>query len=241
MITTVTVNGVDVPAETTDNPHLVIAPAVDGRGLLCDDWRLLHLPTGMSLPTPLMSGVVDLRLIASAVADLDWSSPDPKHYASEDGRDLGQKYRDAMRKAELAEPPAVDPEDRKSGDIPHEALPMVSMFLDSYQRCHDRTSNEDHPRYVPFELPDGTTNPEWGALIIRMCDAFTNSYVLAALHRTDPEVADSVASTLADWLESGETGEWVWQWRQEIAAGKPPTLPGVPTPISGELFAEASA
>lgn len=54
-------------------------------------------------------------------------------------------------------------------------------------------------------------------------------YLLAVLRRVNPEAADRAASDLVAEFESGDgVAEWIGQWRQELAQGKPLTLHGFP-------------
>lgn len=61
-------------------------------------------------------------------------------------------------------------------------------------------------------------------------------WLLAVLHRIDPAAADRAATDLAAALDSGDAlGEWICQWRQELADGNPLTLhgfPDLPTPAA---------
>lgn len=55
-----------------------------------------------------------------------------------------------------------------------------------------------------------------------------SSYIvlLETLRRHDEALADRLAQWIND-NQGGETGEWLWQWREDLAAGRPLSLPNL--------------
>lgn len=217
-----------VPAQPTGNPHLFLAPFLDAFGEVCDGWYLLHQPTGRACGITTLS-CDQLRRIAGVLArnGLDYSSPQLERYNSDDTyRDA---YRAALREVEGVEPsPEVAPTTRESG-IPRQALPFIAGRLEHYDKSGTAVSKSRRD----------TRDPERQLLLECMANAYATAYLLAALHRCDPDMADQVAASLADDWESDDTmAETVYGWRRELTAGKPLTLRGVPTPMPDELLSE---
>lgn len=77
-------------------------------------------------------------------------------------------------------------------------------------------------------------NPHYLIATQRLCDTFGTAYLLAALRRVAPQVADHASAFLAGEWATGEHGEWVGQWRHEIEEGRPLRLPAVPSPEPAE-------
>jgi hypothetical protein len=240
--TTVTywLNGTEhtVPAWPTDNPHLVIVPYLDSFGCVVDGWYLLHKPTGMRCGTD--RSCYELRRIASILArdGLDYSSSDRAHYNSET-HEYRAAYVAAVREVEGVEPsPEDEPTTRasgfKPGGIPRQALPLIADSLEHFQEAYNKSVIE------PVTSPDGTPNLEWRIQVDRQTYTYAVAYLLAVLHRCDSYMADQVAASLADDWAEVDLVETVYEWRRELAAGKPLTLHGVPTPVSGELLSEVS-
>lgn len=108
------------------------------------------------------------------------------------------------------------------GSLPRRAVPMLRMLLDEFQKTFDKVMA--HPKQV-----DGVERT-W--MIDRMVNVFGQVYLMAVLRHLAPEDADAVAAALADQWDAGDSlGEWVYQWRQELDAGEPLTMPFV---IAGE-------
>ncbi|NCL73747.1 hypothetical protein [Rhodococcus sp. YH1] len=62
-------------------------------------------------------------------------------------------------------------------------------------------------------------------------DGYSAIYLLAVLQRIDPTAADRAAGNLVRDCDAGDSlGEWVYQWRQELADRRPLTLHGFPAP-----------
>jgi hypothetical protein len=220
---TLTVQGVP-----TSNPHLAITPAVGGDDGYTGVWLLVHIPTGIAVHSAYMGGPAALRRIADRVSHLDWSSPDRGAHG-----DKANAVRLAIRADELTEPTAAEaPTDAYGSDIPRAAEPLIRMFIDQFQAACERMFGADKPKL---------TDEQWAWTSIRQVDTFGLAYLLAAIRKLDPEIADSAAAHLADaWGAGDSLGEWMWQWQQELNAGKPLTLRGIPSPINGPLFEDAS-
>lgn len=223
-----------VTVERTDCPHLGIGPVISKDGIT-DAICLLHLPTGTYLPQTLemvLGGGETLRKLAAEVAGLDWDFIDlhgcPK--ATVEG------YLAARRALETASGERIFqeyPQGWGAGPdpIPGDAAAMVAWLLDGWQATEDQMFNADNPDKLESSLPDGSPNPWWAMLSTRKVDVFGLAYLLAALQRVSPAVADHAAAFLAgQWAAGDSLGEWVWQWRHEIEQGEPLKLPAVPSP-----------
>jgi hypothetical protein len=221
---------VTVTGERTDCPYLAIAPgfAKDGvSGLLV----LTHIPTGRRLPV-LPIEKERLRKLAAAVAHLDWDFTDPAGFTAET-RDGFLKARREIEGAEGEEIFTEYPKNWGRGEdaLPGDADAMVKWLLDGWQATHDQMHNRDHPRKISMDGPDGKPNWEWIAGSIRQVDVFGMAYLLAALRRVAPDVADHATAFLAEqWAAGDSIGEWVWQWQDELRKGEPLRLPAVPSP-----------
>lgn len=234
----------DVLGEATANEHLVITPAVDSERRWSGLFVLLHVPTGRSVRVRV--DVAELRDIAERVSALDWSFTDPA--AIPPG--VVEATRAAIRAAGLTEPsgaeiPAHDDAwgpGGKGGGLPRLAVPMLRTFLNDFHEAAARTSGRGDGA-LPMRVPDPVDpsrpevlNPEWSHAVDRKCDFYGLAYLLAALHRINPEIADSAAASLADAWDAGEElNEWAHQWRRDLAADRPLLLPGIPT-LDGDVF-----
>lgn len=101
------------------------------------------------------------------------------------------------------------------GRIARDAEPLLRDLLTDWQRLYDalwKTTPEPNER--GREL-----------IIARQVDLFGTVYLLAALRQLDPVVADRAANFLAEMWDAGDSlGEWIYEWRQQLDAGKPLTL-----------------
>lgn len=214
---------VDVFGEVTDNPYLFITPVLDEHDRLAEGWTLTHGPTGYRLPGQIMSSPSELRILASKVAQLDWSSADPA-----DLSDKAAAYRHALgeHEATITASPFETPSTFPDGTgTPRQALPLLAYMLDVWQ--HTWSAHED----TPFHLAEGVFNPDWQRQVDHLLDIYGMAYLLAALHVHLPEIADQVTATLADmWRDGDDLAEWAQAWRRQLAAGEALTLPGVRTP-----------
>jgi len=219
----------DVPGILTGNEHLAITPNFNGLGQV-NGWVLRHVPTGRALSGYPCESSEGLDRVAARIAHLDWSA-DAHPY----GPEYLAAYSDALQEQEGVEPSPAEQPHRVpflgGKGLARQALPLMADVLDWWQHLYDQQQT------TPVDLPDGTPNREWTHQMMRGVELYGIAYLLGALHRYDEYAADQIAAALSDAWESGDSmGEWVWQWRRELAAGKPPTLPGVPTPAPTELF-----
>lgn len=236
--------------ETTANEHLSITPGFDEHGF-SGGYVLTHVPSGRAVCAA--RAVDELREIAAKVAHLDWSSADPETLVAE----VGEQTRAAIREVRFTAPPGTEVPahdawgpDGKGKGLKRLALPMIADFLASFQDAWNRQwgkngATPEVPFYLPGsetpENPRGVPNPEHHYLTVRLVQDYGLAYLLAALHRIDPEVADSAAAALADAWDSGDSlGEWAHQWATELAEGKPLTLYGIPSPVGPVLGGGAS-
>lgn len=240
---------VEVHAEPTSNEHLAITPNLDENGYT-GGFALTHVPSGRWLCA---GGPEELREIAAKVAHLDWSSADTETLVAE----VGEQTRAAIRAVRFTDPPGTEvpahnawgPGGKGKG-LKRLALPMLADFLADFQYAWNRQwgrngAAPEVPFYLPGsetpEKPRGVPNPEHHYLTVRLVQDYGLAYLLAALHRIDPEVADSAAAALADAWDSGDSlGEWAYQWATELAEGKPLTLYGIPGPVGPVLGGGAS-
>lgn len=239
-----TARTITVTGEPTANEHLAITPGLSEDGY-SGSFVLTHAQTGRSV----CAGHPDeLRDIAGRVAHLDWSSADVTALAAA----VGEETRAAIRAVRFTDPPGTElpahdawGPDGKGKGLKRLALPMIADFLASFQDAWNRqwgrnSAAPEVPFYLPGsetpEKPRGVLNPEHHYLTVRLVQDYGLAYLLAALHRTDPEVADSAAAALADAWDAGDSlGEWAYQWAEELADGKPLTLYGIPDPADDIL------
>lgn len=122
---------------------------------------------------------------------------------------------DAARQQVLPDMPASTAYTDGPAAIARQATPLLRDLLAEWERLCDLLWSSDKP------LDD----PDRFRIIIRQVDLFGTCYMLAALRHVDPVRADRAAAFLADQWEGGDSlGEWVYQWRQELAGGDPLTL-----------------
>lgn len=204
--------------EPTQNPHLVIRPTRTEDGRYTGSWALVHLPTGKTVVGQ-RSGPQDWREVATRIAHLDWATDDLTVLAGHRATVWAALKAVAQTEPTAAEQPTTE---EWGVRLPRAATPMLAMFLDEYQKHGDN-------------LAPGMSDEEFRRSAQWQVNLFTYFYLLAALQRLDPEIAESAAAQLADqWAAGEDMGELMGQWRQELEAGQPLTLPGIPTAI-GEL------
>jgi hypothetical protein len=109
-----------------------------------------------------------------------------------------------------------NPEFTENSQIPRRAETLLRMLMDDFQRLWDMTMA--HPSKL-----DGA---ERTYVIGRQVELFGQVYLLASLRKLDTHVANAVAAELADQWDTGDSlGEWMYQWRKELDAGRPLSLP----------------
>lgn len=101
------------------------------------------------------------------------------------------------------------------GRIARDATPMLRDLLADWQGLFDLLWKSDKEPNSADRI----------AIIARQVDLFGTVYLLAALRHFDPVRADRAAAFLAEQWDAGDSlGEWIYQWREELGAGKPLTL-----------------
>lgn len=228
-------DSVIVTAERTVCPHLVITPAV-GRDPESDVHRL----TGGLALTHTLTGLAvahgnngdSLHTAAERLHVCSWDFTDTDHFRDPKNADEYKQVRLVLRQWYLDDalgrptewetnPKMTDAERAARAAAP--ARELLVEHLDWWMRC-----DKDRPR-LPADRDDKQGFELWGSSITTSVEAFGVCYLLAVLHTLDPMVADIAARDLMGQWEAGDSlGEWVWQWRDELAKSKPLTLPGIP-------------
>jgi hypothetical protein len=201
--------------EPTSNDSLFLGPTIAPGGRYSGHWEIVHQPTGRRLASTYLTRPDQLRKVVDKVADLDWTPATVAEYAT---TGHGKRLAAAIRQVEMADPP------RFGGDRPDTAVALIGHLLDQLN-------------HQPAE-PIPASDPRWPLYVIARVSAYGMVWCLAALKRVDPAAADSAAARLAAAWEAGDgIGEWSWQWAQELGAGEPLTLYGIPSPSPGAVFA----
>jgi hypothetical protein len=220
---------VSVPAQTTACPQLVITPAVgcaDGRLRWRGALTLTHTFTGATLVHS--SSAPGLEKLADALAGFDWDFHTRDHFAKPENTAVAGAVRTVIRDWETREgftgPVSLwgDDKDKRAAREREPAMTFLREQLDwwpaHYKAVHDR-GLFDKNRDAWMEAISSSVNG-WGM-----------TYLLAVLQRVAPVVADIAARRLVAEFDSGDgLGEWIFQWSQELADGKPLTLYGIPDP-----------
>lgn len=78
------------------------------------------------------------------------------------------------------------------------------------------------------KLREYTSKDDWeerARILVRQVDLFGTAYMLAVARHLDPVRADRAAAFLAEMWDAGDSlGEWVFEWREQVADGKPLSL-----------------
>jgi hypothetical protein len=102
-------------------------------------------------------------------------------------------------------------------EIPKTADGLLRYLMVDFQRMWDQSMN--------FR-PNTLTDEERRFCTSRVVELYGQIYLLGAVRHFAPDDADRVAAELATAWEAGDSlGEWVYQWRQELDAGDPLTIP----------------
>lgn len=87
---------------------------------------------------------------------------------------------------------------------------IVRNALDSAQRMHDATEEK------------GVDDPAFHLRIGVFVESWTVAVLMETLRRAAPEVADRLARELQGaWDDGGVMDELLWEWRDNLAAGRP--------------------
>lgn len=108
-----------------------------------------------------------------------------------------------LRRANLIDP-APQPKNR---DVPASPIAIITEFL--------RQTREVSKRILAVD-------PEHKHLIRHLCDEFAVIALMAELEQIAPERAAKIAERLADaWEDGGSIDEFLFEWREAHAAGRP--------------------
>lgn len=224
-----TVVTVTVSALPTGVDGLVITPAIslNPDGTMADFSgysTLIHAATGRSIHH---GSSYELRRIAAKLAEFDWTFTDPDHFSGPDNAETLAKIKVIIRAEQTEQGDGSrihlmgDSEEMATARGTAPAHTLLREHID-----HWLTATKDSPRY-----PDDANKAEvktWYDHIAWTVEAYGVIYLLAALRKVAPDVADAAARNLFSAWDSGELGEWVYQWGDELTAGKPLTLYGIP-------------
>ncbi|MDV6267048.1 hypothetical protein [Rhodococcus globerulus] len=220
---------ITITGETTSSPHFAITPAIrrDQRGTYLG-WgtSVTHIPTGLTLPT----GGADKRKTVEAIKDLiDWSSQTP--LADPADKKLITGAVRALVKAE------DDPWPEWAGD---ETTPALSLLAGQLE---DATGNYDKRRDARTEIVTAVAELDEdlakkvraaldATIIGFQVQTYGLTWLLAVLMQLDPTIADQAARGLVTAWEDGALDEHIYEWRDDIACDRQPTLRGItfPTP-----------
>ncbi|MEH3129407.1 MAG: hypothetical protein PGN27_05520 [Mycolicibacterium neoaurum] len=218
---------VQVSALRTDVRELVITPAMhvgnDNAVTFGDGYlQLTHAPTGRTVSN---GSCRRLDELATKLAPFRWDFKDPNHFRGDANQIELDKIKAVIREWEMAEDSGMPIGFSGDSDemlAARQAAPAATLlrehidsFFDTEKRRRDIKWEDSKELYV--------------ASIAYACEAYGFIYVLGVLRAIDPTVADAAARDLVGAWECGEFGEWVYQWSQELAAGRPLTLHGIPT------------
>lgn len=219
---------VDVVAETTTCLHVVIAPVIetrpDGRCVLGGGLALVHAPTGRSITRG--SSNDRLHSLATRLAKFDWSFTDRAEFLAEPSRASGLReiFREwGMNAGDAPSYWMCDPNISPAMQLARSADPSRQMLVEQLDRW--MKLDECRPE-IPAAGGDGAAWMNW---LTAEVYGYGVCYLMAVLRAIDPAVAAVAANDLGDAWDAGDSfGEWVWQWRDELARDLPLTLHGIP-------------
>ena len=224
---------VEVTAQPTSCARLVITPAVGLRNdngeptLLGEKLGLVHTLSGRTVSTHYRAD--RLLELASQLAGLDWEFTDPQHLESHPEKK--QAAIDVLREFQMSE--AYDgpvfysgePEEMRAARASDPATTLLKEHLDDWLGA----SKAHFEKGLP-DKANAAENAAYFARIVASCSGYGLIYLLAVLRAIDPKVAGIAARDLVAQYDAGDSmGEWVHQWREELAAGKPLRLRGIPS------------
>lgn len=215
---------VQVTASPTATPHLVVTPMLgrlkDGRLVLNGKLALTHAPTGRHITVG--DSFDSLNALAQQLAEFDWEFTDPNHTRSMS--DAATVIRE-WQLAGAYQGPATLWSDDDELKAAREREPATTLLAEHLQWWIDHSKG-----IRESELYDKNRDA-WYANMSTSVMAYGLIYLLAVVRTIDPKVADIAARDLVSAFDAGDSlGEWVWQWRDELAQGHSLTLHGIPTP-----------
>ncbi|MFE3060663.1 hypothetical protein [Nocardia sp. NPDC059239] len=213
--------------------HFALVPQVtidsEGRASLSEYGRsLTHIRTGRAVAYDTW---YDLRRYARELeaTDIDWGTIESGTLTADQTTKIVEARRRAMDPDDTSEWPWP----KWAGDETQPALSLLATMLDSVVEQQKRfdairdveasvaTLDADLGRKIGSELLvawSGLSTGEFGV-----------AYLLAVLRRIDPAGADLATRQLVSmWEDGGSVGEFAFQWRQELAEGRPLALHGFP-------------
>lgn len=211
--------------------YFAITPAIktrpDGSVTLSDHGRCLtHIPSGRAVTS---SGFLDLRRYAEELAKLpiDWA----RLTSARDLTEEQAKQVKAIHRELSFQDDAEWPWPAWAGDESRPALSLLGQQLDDALKYGPR---RELAREFQRRLTDTQLDPELAReidnrLLLADIGEHVNGYgliyLLAVLQRLDPESADKAARHLVGAWEAGDSmGEWIYDWRRQLADGQPLTL-----------------
>lgn len=227
-VTTHTGRQVRVTGQPTACPHLLITPRVavraDGALSFTDGLVLAHAPTGRIV----VGGESATRLLrlAELLAGFDWSFTDFDNVASDTLKLIG-KVVQRWRLEDASSIPGVllygETEAQRAERESAPARALLVEHLEWWQR-----HNESRVMATGTSV-DPATEQAWRDGVNTSVEGYGVIYLMAVLWRTNPTVADIAARMLTLAWDAGDSmGEWVYQWRKELADNHPLTLHAIP-------------
>ncbi|WP_395704834.1 hypothetical protein [Rhodococcus ruber] len=213
-------------------PNFALTPIIafrnDETPALRDGLNLTHIHTGLTVCN---DSWIDMRKAAAELEELpiDWATltkPTPEQ---------AKLVRETYMRILTDHSDTGWPWPKWAGDESTPATSTLAQRLDSALNHGEiRASSKslvDEVSKLDKDLGRTLDN----GLLWRDCgmevDGYSAIYLLAVLQRIDPAAADRAAGNLVRDCDAGDSlGEWVYQWRQELADERPLTLHGFPAP-----------
>ncbi|ORB55222.1 hypothetical protein BST43_15230 [Mycobacteroides saopaulense] len=226
-------HAVELLGEPTVCPQLVVTPAVavdleTGRLCFTGGVALTHIGTGRAVETDTRSHRLHqlAQMLTEQLPEFDWNFADIGHfYAHPAKREAACAVIREWHMADAPQGPINFMDDDETTKAARENDPAGTLLAEQLdwwiKHAESRMNgldwdNPDHQRARMAEI--GVS-----------CQGYATIYLLAVLRAIDPKVAAIAARDLVAALDAGDVmGEWVWQWRQEHADGKPLSLRGIP-------------
>lgn len=226
---------VRVYAQPTECPYLVISPGVgvaeDGSPVLRPHLALIHTLTGLAVVGGYGESSDRLWDLASKLRGFDWNRADLAEHITANpdwSKPIAEIIR-GWRLADAYQGPvhySGEPDDLKAARAADPAGTLLRESLDEW------VGWSKHLHESKFF---DTNRDAWYAGLVAEVQGYGMAYLLAVLRAIDPKVADGAARDLVIAFDAGDSmGEWIYQWREELAEGKPLTLRGIPTLTAGE-------
>ncbi len=219
---------ITISAVTTAVPELVITPAIvatEAGAARIDggEMQLTHAHTGRSV---MRGSYNDLQDLAGKLAEIPWTFTDPEHFKQPANSEVLRRIQAIIREWMTADndggPIRLMSEDEDAaaarGAAPSQTLlrEQLDWWLKHAKSIHDRNLYEDNKAL-------------WYESISTEVQGFGVIYLIAVLRQIDPAVADIASRHLYASWDSGEIGEWVYEWSEQLAAGKPLSIYAIPT------------